>query len=99
MASNVAASIADGGLMSIERIEEKIDKLTEQSRLQGLDIRGISTKMDILVGPDGTNGELSDIKSRVRTVEKHQNYITGMFGLLGLLIGSALKYAWHLLFG
>lgn len=58
--------------------------------LQGLE--NIRTKMDILVGPDGTNGKVGDMEHRISSLEKARWVIAGAILAVGAVIHFIFKY-------
>ena len=59
--------------------------------LNGLE--NLSTKMNILVGPDGNNGELSRVKA---TLEEHSNFISNYNGVVAERERAANHSRWVL---
>jgi hypothetical protein len=81
------------------RIEEKLDALTNSVADVRVKIEGVATKMNFLVGPDGTNGVVGDLIARVDDVEKKQAYFSGVAGIVGAGFGFAFHWLKIKLFG
>lgn len=77
----------------------KIDAQTQEMSDLRVDVKGIGTKMDILVGPDGNNGIVKDLKDRVKVVEGRQAYFAGVSGATGVGLGLVIKWAVGRIFG
>lgn len=76
-----------------ERIEQKLDDLLKEHSDLRVDVKGVSTKMDILVGPDGNNGTISEFKERLASLESRKDRAAGFFGAIGLVVGAFTHWA------
>lgn len=85
----------------LERIEQKIDDMNQAQTELRVNTKGISTKMDLLLGPDGNNGIFGSISSRVKILEDRSAYTSGFFGAMGVAAGALFHWAvakllgWH----
>lgn len=87
--------------MTLERVEQKIDDLTASVSDVRVKVEGIATKMDILVGPDGTDGVVKEHHQRLKSLEDRKLYESGFFGAAGVAAGMAFHWVvgklagWH----
>lgn len=70
------------------RMEQKLDTLIESHGNLRVDVAGVSTKMDKLVGPDGNNGTIGTHEERLARIEGRQTFLAGGFGVAGVGIGA-----------
>jgi hypothetical protein len=55
----------------------------------------VETKMDILVGSDGTGGWKAEADRRLERLEQRHLRHSGVIGLIGAAAAGAVNWAWH----
>lgn len=71
-------------------IQEQRDARAREDE-HGKVLQAIDTKLTILVGSDGNNGEVSEIKSRITNLEHFRWLVSGAAALAGTLF-TLFKY-------
>jgi hypothetical protein len=77
----------------------RIDAQTVTLNDLQVEVKGVSTKMDFIVGPDGNNGVISEFKDRLKTVEGRQVYFSGVSAATGVGLGLVLRWVASKMFG